>query len=155
LERIDNDRGLGIFVDYAHTEDALKNVLSSLKGVQAGKMIIVFGCGGDRDKTKRPKMGRVASQLADHVIITTDNSRSEDPDAIIQDIILGLDQENYSVIPDRVEAIHYALKIAEPNDIVLIAGKGHETYQIFKQQTIPFDDRQVVRDMLSRKQIKV
>ena len=144
-----------IFVDYAHTEDALKNVLTNLKAVSRGKIILVFGCGGDRDKTKRPKMGKIASQLADVVLITSDNPRSENPQDIISQIIEGCENDRFSVVPDREEAIRKALSMAKSQDVVLIAGKGHETYQIFKDKTIHFDDREIVRKYLKNSTVKV
>ena len=146
LERIEEAIDFHVYIDYAHTEDALKNVLASLKKVNQSKIILVFGCGGNRDKTKRPKMGKVASLLADWSIITSDNPRDEDPDVIIQEITDGFMKKNYEVIVDRREAIHKALKSAKKNEVVLIAGKGHENYQIFKDQTIHFDDCEIVRE---------
>ncbi len=146
LERIDNDRDLYIFIDYAHTEDGLKNVLQALRATGKARIITVFGCGGDRDRTKRPKMGKVACELSDHSIVTTDNPRSEDPQAIIREIELGFSSKNYEVIVDRTQAIHKALSLASRGDVVLIAGKGHETYQIFKDRTIDYDERLVIRE---------
>ena len=151
LEKIHDSRDFHVFVDYAHTEDALRNVLMALRDVGRHRIILVFGCGGDRDKTKRPKMGRVASQLADFSIITSDNPRGEDAQAIVDEIISGVSGSQYTVILDREKAIHKALSLAEKNDIVLIAGKGHEYYQIFQDKTIDFDDREVVRKHLKLK----
>jgi UDP-N-acetylmuramoyl-L-alanyl-D-glutamate--2,6-diaminopimelate ligase len=148
LERMPYDKGFSVFVDYAHTQDALTNVLKALRQISAKRIIIVFGCGGERDKTKRPKMGYTASQLADYVIITNDNPRSEDPQNIIKDIRFGIKKNNYCIIPDRKEAIKKSLSMARPQDIVLIAGKGHETYQILQNETIHFDDREVVKECL-------
>ncbi len=145
LEQIDEGRPFPVFIDYAHTEDALKNVLTNLKIVSNARIILVFGCGGDRDKTKRPKMGLVAGKLADFSILTSDNPRSEDPQSIIDQIIAGFKTDNYTVILDREKAIAKAMSLAKKEDIVLIAGKGHEDYQIFKDKTIPFDDREVAR----------
>lgn len=150
LERICCGQDFYVFVDYAHTEDALKNVLSSLKDVSAARIIVVFGCGGDRDKTKRPKMGEVAGELADMAIVTTDNPRSEDPDEIIAQIARGFKRGNYQVVVNRHEAIAAALDLAGPGDVVLIAGKGHEDYQIFKDKTIDFNERDIVREALLR-----
>ncbi len=142
LERVANEKNLNIFVDYAHTDDALFNVLTTLKELKKGRLITVFGCGGNRDAGKRPKMGSVAEALSDLAIITSDNPRHEDPDEIIRHIIAGLKKPaNALVIVDREEAIRRAVQIAKPEDIVLIAGKGHENYQIFSDQTIDFDDR--------------
>jgi UDP-N-acetylmuramoyl-L-alanyl-D-glutamate--2,6-diaminopimelate ligase len=148
LERIENNKGLNIFVDYAHTEDALKNVITALRHIAPGRIIVVFGCGGERDKTKRPKMGRVVSELADYGIITSDNPRSEAPELIAEDIKQGINKDNYEVILDRRQAIVEALSWAKPPDVVLIAGKGHESYQIFRDCALHFDDRQVIRECL-------
>ena len=148
LEQIICNRGFKIFVDYAHTEDALKNVLMNLKDLGHSKIISVFGCGGDRDRTKRPKMGKVASQLADFSILTDDNPRSEDPQAIVNEILPGFERKNYEVILNREEAIKRAISIARRGDIVLVAGKGHEDYQVYKNKTIPFNDRQIIRNYL-------
>ncbi len=145
LERIDCQKGFSVFVDYAHTEDALKNVLISLKGLSPRKIITVFGCGGDRDRFKRPKMGRVVTELSDFAVITNDNPRSEKPEAIIKDIKRGIKKDNYSVIPDRKAAITGSLSMAGRGDIVLIAGKGHENYQVLGENTIHFDDREEVK----------
>jgi UDP-N-acetylmuramoyl-L-alanyl-D-glutamate--2,6-diaminopimelate ligase len=150
LERIEG-AGFSVFVDYAHTEDALRNVLGALRPLAGGKLIALFGCGGDRDRAKRPLMGAAAAALADHVIVTSDNPRSEDPAAIALDVEVGLRRsgaKNYEVILDRGEAIARALGMARPGDIVLLAGKGHETYQILKDRTIDFDDRERVRAAL-------
>ncbi len=148
LERVDNAKGFSVFVDYAHTEDALKNVLSNLKNVSRAKIIVVFGCGGDRDKTKRPKMGKIAGQLADFSIVTSDNPRSEDPQDIVSQIQKGFQGKNFEVVLDRKKAIAKALSMAKAGDVVLIAGKGHEDYQIFKDKTVHFDDREVVKEIL-------
>ena len=148
LERVESPKGFAVFVDYAHTEDALKNVLEALRKIKPKRIITVFGCGGDRDKTKRPKMGRVAGQLSDIVIVTTDNPRSEDPQSIISGIILGFSTDNYQVVADREKAIATAIAMAGAGDIVLIAGKGHEDYQIFKDKTIAFDERAIVKKYL-------
>ena len=148
LERIDFKGDFGIFVDYAHTEDALRNVINTLRQLFHNKLIVVFGCGGERDKIKRPKMGYVVSELADYAIITNDNPRSEEPQAIIEDIKKGIRKENFCVIQDRKEAIRKSLSIARAGDIVLVAGKGHENYQILKDRAIPFDDREVVKRCL-------
>lgn len=149
LERVENKKGFAVFIDYAHTDDALKNVLEAMQGIHHERIITVFGCGGDRDKTKRPRMGEVASRLADWVIITNDNPRSEDPEAIARQIVAGCQRNNYEVILDRREAIHKAVGMAREGDIVLIAGKGHEDYQIFKEKTLPFKEREVVEECLS------
>jgi len=149
LEKIQVNTGYTVMVDFGHTEDALKNVLLSLKPLVKGRIITVFGCGGDRDKGKRPLMGKVVSKLSDLFVITSDNPRSEDPLKIIKDIKKGIRRKGgYYVEPDRYEAIKKALTLARPGDLVLIAGKGHETYQIFKDTVKPFDDREVVRQLL-------
>ncbi len=148
LERFSSDKGFSVFVDYAHTEDALKNVLIALKQIQHKRIIVVFGCGGQRDKTKRPKMGKVVSELADYAIITNDNPRAEEPGRIIEDILSGISKDNFCVIPERLEAIKRSLALAEAGDIVLVAGKGHEDYQVLKDKTLHFDDREAVKQCL-------
>ncbi len=147
LERFSSN-GLTVFVDYAHTPDALERVLRELKRVSEGKLIVVFGCGGDRDRGKRPLMGRVASEIADYVVITSDNPRSESPEAIVADIMEGIAGKNYTVVLDRAEAIEKAVSIAKKGDVILVAGKGHEDYQIIGNRRIHFDDREVVRKVL-------
>lgn len=163
LERVDNPKGLRVLVDYAHTPDALEQVLTALAELHTqteskGRRITVFGCGGDRDRTKRPLMAEVAGRLSDLVILTSDNPRTEDPLAIIQEAEVGFHSigvkklhlhkndlrnstKGYLVIPDRREAIRMAIQLASPSDTVLIAGKGHETYQIIGKERFPFDDR--------------
>lgn len=149
LEEIKNTAGFQVFVDYAHTADALRNVLSAMREITAGRLILVFGCGGDRDRRKRPLMGAVAAELADYTIVTSDNPRKENPSAIIAEIRAGFaGHNNFEVVEDRYEAIVRALSLAERGDAVLIAGKGHENYQEFADTVIPFDDRQVVRECL-------
>lgn len=148
LERVDTDKGFSVFVDYAHTEDALKNIITALRQITPKRIIVVFGCGGERDKTKRPKMGRVVSELSDYAIITNDNPRSENPLAIIKGIKKGVNRKNFCVIPERLEAIKESLSIALPGDTVLVAGKGHENYQIIKDRILPFDDRLAVKECL-------
>src|SRR6266404_4005656 len=145
LEAVPAKRQFQIFVDYAHTDDALLNVLKTLRELSPRRLIVVFGCGGDRDKQKRPLMARVADQNADYSIITSDNPRKEDPDAIIADAEKGFRSDRYEKITDRAQAIARAIELAQPRDIVLIAGKGHEAYQEFADHTIPFDDIQVAR----------
>ena len=148
LEQIQCGQDFSVFVDYAHTEDALKNVLASLKKVSDARIILVFGCGGDRDKSKRAKMGQVAGELADRIIVTNDNPRTEEPQTIVNEIIAGVGRDNYKVILDRSGAIKEALDSAQAGDIVLIAGKGHEDYQIFKDKTIEFKEREIIREYL-------
>ena len=141
-----------VIVDYAHTPDGLENVLKAAREItpKSGKLICVFGCGGDRDATKRPKMGAIAEELADKVIVTSDNPRSEDPQQIITDILAGLKSVSTVVVePDRELAIKEASKIANINDVVVVAGKGHEDYQILADKTIHFDDREKVREIFA------
>ncbi|MDR3595800.1 UDP-N-acetylmuramoyl-L-alanyl-D-glutamate--2,6-diaminopimelate ligase [Clostridium sp.] len=137
-----------IIIDYAHTPDGLENILKTAKAFTKGKLISVFGCGGDRDTVKRPQMGKISIDIADISIITSDNPRSEEPMNIIRDIETGLDKDNYIVIENRKEAIKKAITIAGKGDVIVIAGKGHETYQILKNETIHFDEREVVKEIL-------
>ena len=134
----------GIFVDYAHTPDAVLNVLESAQEFKIGKIITIIGCGGDRDKTKRPIMGEIACKHSDHVIITNDNPRTEDPQGIINDIISGIDKDNYEVVYDRSEAISKGMSLLNDNDILMILGKGHEDYQITKEGKHHFSDQEEV-----------
>jgi UDP-N-acetylmuramoyl-L-alanyl-D-glutamate--2,6-diaminopimelate ligase len=145
LELVPAKRQFQVFVDYAHTPDALANVLKTLRQLQPHHLIAVFGCGGDRDRQKRPLMAEMADRLADYSIITSDNPRKEDPSAIIAETEKGFRSNRYEKIVDRTEAIHRAVALARPRDIVLVAGKGHENYQEFADYTIPFDDIQVAR----------
>ncbi len=151
FELVENNQGIIVIVDYAHKPDGLKNVLLTIREFCTGKVITVFGCGGDRDKGKRPIMGKISSELSDYTIITSDNPRSEKPEAIIEQIESGIIGDNYEKITDRSEAIKKAISIAKKGDAVLIAGKGHETYQIFCDKTIHFDDREVVREYFSKR----
>ena len=137
-----------IFVDYAHTPDALENVLRILRQLSGGKLIVVFGCGGDRDRLKRPLMGSAAERYADTIIITSDNPRSEEPKDIAEAIASGIATKRYTIILDRREAIYEALRKAGSNDTILIAGKGHENYQIFKDKKVAFDDIIVAKECL-------
>jgi UDP-N-acetylmuramoyl-L-alanyl-D-glutamate--2,6-diaminopimelate ligase len=154
--RLNNSRqpDFTVIVDYAHTDDALKNVLQTAREVagSSGRVITVFGCGGDRDRTKRAPMGEIAARLSDVAIVTSDNPRSEDPVAIIEDIEVGLKRTErpYVKLPDRREAIFRAIDEARAGDVVLIAGKGHETYQILGDRTIHFDDSEVAREAIAR-----
>lgn len=134
--------------DYSHTPDSLENILENLRELTTGRLICIFGCGGDRDKTKRPIMGEIGTNLSDIAIITSDNPRSEDPFAILEDIVAGVKKHNYKVIENREKAIKEALLIAEKGDIIVIAGKGHETYQILKNETIHFDEKEVVLKLM-------
>ncbi len=154
FEKIENSLGFHIFVDYAHTDDALKNLLETVRELDPKRIILVFGAGGDRDKTKRPRMGEAAGTLADLTIITSDNPRSEEPMAIISDIEKGIQKtgtQNYQIIPDRREAIEQALSLGEKGDYILVAGKGHEDYQIIKDKITHFDDAEVIREILQAK----
>ena len=149
LERIAGLQDFTILVDYAHTDDALMNVLTTLRPLCDRRLIVLFGCGGDRDKSKRPRMAKIAEQMADEVVLTSDNPRSEDPRQIIADVQAGFARpqaRTLHVEPDRTTAIGLALNLAQSGDMVLLAGKGHETYQIIGSERVDFDDRQVVRD---------
>jgi UDP-N-acetylmuramoyl-L-alanyl-D-glutamate--2,6-diaminopimelate ligase len=146
LEAVENDRGFFIFVDYAHTPDALERLISSARELAPGRVITLFGCGGDRDKGKRPVMGKIATELSDHVFVTSDNPRTEDPDEIIKEILAGVEGNNKTVIVDRREAIHAAVRFLEPDDVLLVAGKGHEDYQILGTEKIHFDDKEAVKE---------
>ena len=148
LERVPCEAPFHVFVDYAHTPDALENVLSTLREICAGKLIVVFGCGGDRDRTKRPLMGEITARLADCVVVTSDNPRSENPADIIKEICAGITRE-VEIEEDRRAAIRKALSLAVSGDVVIIAGKGHERGQIFATHTAPFDDREVVREIMT------
>lgn len=140
LERVRAQRNFQVFVDYAHTDDALRNVLRTLRELNPARIITVFGCGGDRDRTKRPLMAAAANELSDWTLITSDNPRHEDPEAIIRDVAEGIPADRHEKITDREAAIRHAVTLARPGDIVLIAGKGHENYQEFGDRRIPFDD---------------
>lgn len=148
METVENNRGITVVIDYAHTPDGIENLLLTLRDViePDKKLISVFGCGGDRDKSKRPKMGKIAEKLSDFVIITSDNPRSEDPMSIIEDIEMGFDDNScqYEVIADRAEAIKRALEKARSGDIIAIAGKGHEDYQIIGKEKLHFSDKEIV-----------
>jgi UDP-N-acetylmuramoyl-L-alanyl-D-glutamate--2,6-diaminopimelate ligase len=152
MERVQvkDDQDISVIVDYAHTPDSLKNSLAAARPFVEGRLICVFGCGGDRDRTKRPQMGRIAYELADAVVVTSDNPRTEDPERILQDILAGIQAElgEQSVICDRATAIRSAILQAQPGDGVLIAGKGHEDYQILGTEKIHFDDREQAREAL-------
>ncbi len=150
LERIDVPADYFVFIDYAHTPDALKNVILTLREVSDKKIIVTFGCGGNRDREKRPKMGKITSELADFAVITSDNPRDEEPLDIIGDILKGIKKDNYKVIPERKVAIFEALTMAKSGDVVLIAGKGHENYQVLKNRTISFDDHSVVKNFFNK-----
>ena len=157
FEAVRAGQPFSVIVDYAHTPDGLENVLQAARALSPRKLWVVFGCGGDRDRSKRPRMGAIAARLADRVIVTSDNPRSEPPEAICREVEQGVQEqlrqgsaraEGYEVIVDRRAAIGRALEQAGPGDLVLVAGKGHETYQIFHDRVIPFDDREVARELL-------
>jgi UDP-N-acetylmuramoyl-L-alanyl-D-glutamate--2,6-diaminopimelate ligase len=153
FESVDAGQEFAVIVDYAHSPDGLQNVLNAARALSPARLIVVFGCGGDRDRGKRPIMGRMAAETADVVVVTSDNPRSEDPDSIIREIVGGITavpERRARVIKetDRRRAIEQALHMARPGDLVLIAGKGHENYQVFADRTIPFDDREVAREVL-------
>jgi UDP-N-acetylmuramoyl-L-alanyl-D-glutamate--2,6-diaminopimelate ligase len=151
LERVTENTPFHVFVDYAHTPDALENVLRTLRALRPNRIITVFGCGGDRDRTKRPKMAAAAEAGSDICVLTSDNPRSEDPEQIMQDAVKGFARpKKNAMIADRREAIHVALYGARAGDIILVAGKGHEDYQEIKGKRYPFDDRKVVRQLLGR-----
>jgi len=137
-----------VILDYAHTPDALRRVLETLRPLYPGRLILVFGAGGDRDREKRPQMGRVAVEGADVILVTSDNPRSEDPEAILDEIRAGMEGAPHERIPDRREAIARALDLARPGDAVLLAGKGHETVQLVGAERRPFDERQILRELL-------
>jgi len=149
FESVDEGQPFTVIVDYAHTPNSLENVLATARELSSGRVICVFGCGGDRDREKRPVMGRIAGELADLPIVTSDNPRSEDPRAIIDEIAAGAEGE-LEVVPDRRQAIARAIESAEPGDVVVIAGKGHEQGQQFRDRTVPFDDREVAREALRK-----
>lgn len=151
FERIEMGQPFLVVVDYAHTDDALRNAIAAARSLSPKRVLTVFGCGGDRDRTKRPLMGEAAAENSDFVVLTSDNPRSEDPIAIINDALVGLRRHDvpHRLEADRTEAIRIAFAEARPGDIVLIAGKGHETYQILRDGTIPFDDREVSRRLLA------
>jgi UDP-N-acetylmuramoyl-L-alanyl-D-glutamate--2,6-diaminopimelate ligase len=152
LEEIPTARGFQVFVDYAHTDDALEKVLGTLRELTRRRLIAVFGCGGNRDMTKREPMGRVVDALADYAIITSDNPRKEDPNAIMEQIRRGFQKPGqHELIEDRAAAIRRAIALAGEGDVVLVAGKGHETFQEFAATSVPFDDRAVVRKELEQR----
>ena len=149
-EVLENTKDFTVIIDYAHTPDGLKNILKTFKACAKNRLIVLFGCGGDRDKTKRSLMGEIASIYADYLIITSDNPRTEDPKSIISDILKGVPKyKSHKVIENRLDAIKFALSFAEKDDIIVLAGKGHETYQIIGKEKIHFDEREVVKNCLS------
>lgn len=153
LERVEAGQDFLVVIDYAHTDDALRNLLETVRGLEPRRVITVFGCGGDRDRTKRPLMGAVAARLSDVVVVTSDNPRSEPPETIVEEILRGMggrSRAEQHTLVDRREAIARALELAGPGDVVVIAGKGHETYQTVRDRNLPFDDRLVARELLER-----
>ena len=150
FERVDEGQPFVVAVDYAHTDDALRNTIAAARGLNPKRVITLFGCGGDRDRSKRPLMGQAAAEASDFVVLTSDNPRSEDPLKIMNDALVGIRRVDtpHAIEPDRAAAIARALKEAREGDIVILAGKGHETYQVLKDKTIPFDDRVVAREVL-------
>ena len=157
LEKIENSLGFQVYVDYAHTDEAMRSLLETVRELKPTRILLVFGAGGDRDKGKRPRMGKVAAALADVTLLTSDNPRSEDPLAIIADIEKGLIEgkaKDYSIVPDRREAIARALAAAGKGDCVLVVGKGHERTQSFKDESVPFDDGEIIREILKTMEAK-
>jgi len=154
VESVPTDGDYSIYIDYAVTPDAIENVLSTLRPVAKGRLVMLFGCGGDRDRKKRPIMGRIASELSDFVIVTSDNPRTEDPDAIIAEILPGLKDGKtpYTVIADRPSAIRWAIENHQPGDLILLCGKGHEDYQIIGHEKIHMDEREIVADILRERE---
>ncbi len=151
-EVVPTNRDFTVIIDYAHTPDGLENILNTFKEYRECRLVVVFGCGGDRDKTKRPIMGEIATRLADFVIITSDNPRSEDPMSIINDIVSGIKdgRKKYKIIENREEAVKFAIATAGKNDIIVLAGKGHETYQILSTGKIHLDEREIIRECLEQ-----
>ncbi|MGI6468831.1 MAG: UDP-N-acetylmuramoyl-L-alanyl-D-glutamate--2,6-diaminopimelate ligase [Syntrophomonadaceae bacterium] len=151
FEEVFSSHDFTVVVDYAHTPDGLENILRTARELAGSRLITVFGCGGDRDRSKRPLMGEIAARYSDFCVVTSDNPRSEEPEAIIADIIPGMEKvthSRYAIIVDRAEAIKHALNLARPGDLVIIAGKGHETYQLVKGRKLDFDDRKVAKKIL-------
>lgn len=145
-----------VLIDYSHTPDSLENVLKAVRETGSGRVVALFGCGGDRDRTKRPIMGHIGTELADFAVITSDNPRTEDPEEIIREIVAGVDpdRENYTVIPDRREAIRFAMEHHLPGDVIVLAGKGHETYQEINHVKYHMDEREIVSDILDGRQVR-
>ncbi len=155
FELLDTNTDYSVIIDYAHTPDGLKNILTTARDLTDGRIVTLFGCGGDRDSAKRPLMGEVCGEYSDFCIVTSDNPRNEEPMDIINDILPGLIKTDcpYELIVDRKEAIKYALDNARTGDVIILAGKGHETYQLLKGQTIPFDEKQIVAQILGREKV--
>lgn len=148
ITTMNSNLNFDVIIDYSHTPDSLENILNNVREFTKGRLICVFGCGGDRDRTKRPIMGKIGGDLSDYAIITSDNPRTEDPNDILKEIVQGIESNNYEVIENRREAIKRAIEIAKKGDIIVVAGKGHETYQILKDKTIDFDERKVVAEII-------
>ena len=155
LELVGAKRNYQVYVDYAHTDDALHNVLRTLRDLNPNRLIVVFGCGGNRDRAKRPLMAQAAEQWADHTIVTSDNPRGEEPEAIIRDIEKGFQKRGYEVVVDRRQAIERAVSLAQSRDIVVIAGKGHEAYQQFAHETVPFDDVRIAKAAIEARPVEL
>ncbi|MBO5726936.1 MAG: UDP-N-acetylmuramoyl-L-alanyl-D-glutamate--2,6-diaminopimelate ligase, partial [Clostridia bacterium] len=151
-EVVPTNRDFTVIIDYAHTPDGLENILATFKEFRECRLVVVFGCGGDRDKTKRPIMGEIAARYADYVIVTSDNPRSEEPMSIINDIVAGIkdSKKKCKIIENRAEAVKFAIATAGKNDIIVLAGKGHETYQILSTGKIHLDEREIVKECLEQ-----
>ncbi len=149
-EVVPTGRDFTVIIDYAHTPDGVENILSAMNEIKQGRLVALFGCGGDRDRTKRSVMGAIAARLADYCIVTSDNPRTEQPKAIIDDILVGMEDTKtpYTVIENRRDAIFYAISNAKPRDVIVLAGKGHETYQIIGSEKVHFDEREIVKEAL-------
>ena len=147
---VPNSKELPIMIDYAHSPESLQNILSAVKSYTRGRVISVFGCGGDRDKTKRPIMGEISGRIADFTFVTSDNPRTEDPEQIVKEIEEGIKKTNgnYKVVVDRTEAIKEAIKMANKLDIIVLAGKGHEPYQEINGEKLPYDERIIVKEII-------
>jgi UDP-N-acetylmuramoyl-L-alanyl-D-glutamate--2,6-diaminopimelate ligase len=154
VEIVPTETEYTVIIDYAHTPDGLENVINAMREVSEARIITVFGCGGDRDSTKRPIMGKIAGDLSDVAVVTSDNPRTENPDSIIDQIVAGMDGCKAKIvrITDRTEAIRYALNEAKKDDVVLLCGKGHETYQVLAEGKIHYDEREIVKDILNETQ---
>ncbi len=150
IEVVPTNTDYTVIIDYAHSPDGLENIITSLREIAKNRVVTLFGCGGDRDRTKRPKMGKIAAELSDFCVVTSDNPRTENPSAIIEDILEGMKGVStpYVVVENRKDAIRWAMENAQPDDIILLAGKGHETYQILPTGTIHFDEREAVAEIL-------
>ena len=156
VETVPTDGDYTVVIDYSHTPDSLENVLKTVREATKGRVVALFGCGGDRDRAKRPIMGRIGTELSDFAIITSDNPRTEDPDEIISEILTGVSvpAERYVAVTDRIEAIRYAINNHLPGDIIVLAGKGHETYQEINHHKIHMDEREIVADILKERERK-